>query len=245
MGKVFDGSIVSYQQQINVEDEIKRDLPATLSLAIGAGIIWLGFGILFGVISAVKAGKFTDTSLTVLALIGVSMPVFLLGALVLWLLRLQGPDLPGRRLREVHPGPLGVVHAPAPALVRAVGALHRLLLQGPAIEHPRHDQRGLRADGAGEGPERAPDPDPPRAPQLADPGRLAVRPRLRGGDRRRRDPHRDGLQPPGGRAVRRQLDSAARRPPGARDHDVRRLLRRGPQRHRGHHLCGASTRGSG
>src|SRR4249919_2460114 len=84
MGKVFDGSIVSYQQQINVEDEIKRDLPATLSLAIGAGIIWLGFGILFGVISAVKAGKFTDTSLTVLSLIGVSTPVFLLGALCLW-----------------------------------------------------------------------------------------------------------------------------------------------------------------
>jgi peptide/nickel transport system permease protein len=84
MGKVFDGSIVSYQQQINVEDEIKRDLPATMSLAIGAGIIWLGFGILFGVISAVKAGKFTDTSLTVLSLIGVSTPVFLLGALALW-----------------------------------------------------------------------------------------------------------------------------------------------------------------
>ena len=84
MGKIFDGSIVSYQQQINVEDEIKRDLPATLSLAIGAGIIWLGFGILFGVISAVKAGKVTDTSLTALSLIGVSTPVFLLGALVLW-----------------------------------------------------------------------------------------------------------------------------------------------------------------
>jgi peptide/nickel transport system permease protein len=83
MGKIFDGSIVSYQQQINVEDEIKRDLPATFSLAIGAGVIWLGFGILFGVISAVKAGKFTDTSLTVLSLIGVSTPVFLLGALVL------------------------------------------------------------------------------------------------------------------------------------------------------------------
>src|SRR3954467_5920135 len=85
MGKIFDGSIVSYQQQINVEDEIRRDLPATLSLSIGAGVIWLGFGILLGVISAVRAGKFTDTSLTVLALIGVSTPVFLLGALVLWL----------------------------------------------------------------------------------------------------------------------------------------------------------------
>ena len=107
MGKVFDGSIVSYQQQINVEDEIKRDLPATLSLAIGAGIIWLGFGILFGVISAVKAGKFTDTSLTVLALIGVStarLPARCARPLVT---RLQGPDLPGRRLCEVHPDPWG------------------------------------------------------------------------------------------------------------------------------------------
>jgi peptide/nickel transport system permease protein len=84
MKKVFTGTVVSYSQQINVVDEIKRDLPATLSLAIGAGIIWLGFGILFGVISAVKAGKFTDTSLTVLSLVGVSTPVFLLGALMLW-----------------------------------------------------------------------------------------------------------------------------------------------------------------
>src|SRR3954462_8785620 len=86
MGKIFDGSIVSYSQQINVEDEIKRDLPPTLSLAIGAGIIWLGFGILFGLIRAVKAGKCTDPSLTVLSFIGVPTPVFLLGGLVLWLL---------------------------------------------------------------------------------------------------------------------------------------------------------------
>src|SRR5436190_20064649 len=41
MKKIFTGSVVSYAQQINVEDEIKRDLPPTLSLAIGAGIIWL------------------------------------------------------------------------------------------------------------------------------------------------------------------------------------------------------------
>jgi peptide/nickel transport system permease protein len=94
MGKVFDGSVVSYSQQLNVEDEIRRDLPATLSLAIGAGIIWLGFGILFGVISAVKAGRFTDTSLTVLSFIGVSTPVFLLGGLVLWLFAYKTQILP-------------------------------------------------------------------------------------------------------------------------------------------------------
>jgi peptide/nickel transport system permease protein len=94
MKKIFTGTVVSYSQQINVVDEIGRDLPATLSLAIGAGVIWLGFGILFGVISAMKAGKFTDTGLTVLSLIGVSTPVFLLGALVLWLFAYKLTILP-------------------------------------------------------------------------------------------------------------------------------------------------------
>ena len=36
-GQILTGSVVSYTQQVNVLDEIKRDLPATLSLAIGAG----------------------------------------------------------------------------------------------------------------------------------------------------------------------------------------------------------------
>ena len=86
MKKIFTGTVVSYSQQINVVDEIKRDLPATLSLAIGAGVIWLGFGILFGVISAVKAGKFTDTSLTVLCAdrrLDAGLPARRAGALVI------------------------------------------------------------------------------------------------------------------------------------------------------------------
>ena len=49
---------ISYTQQVNVLDEIKRDLPATLSLAIGAGIIWLVLGHRsFGVLSALTAGR--------------------------------------------------------------------------------------------------------------------------------------------------------------------------------------------
>ncbi len=35
MGKVLDGTVVSYSQQINVEGEILRSLPPTLSLALG------------------------------------------------------------------------------------------------------------------------------------------------------------------------------------------------------------------
>ncbi|MGZ6536686.1 MAG: ABC transporter permease [Actinomycetota bacterium] len=79
MHKLFSGQLVSYTSQQNVLDQIKLGMPATFSLAIGAAIIWLFFGIVVGVVSAVKAGKLSDRTITVLALIGVSMPVFWLG----------------------------------------------------------------------------------------------------------------------------------------------------------------------
>jgi peptide/nickel transport system permease protein len=86
MKHIFTGSVISYTQQVNVVDQIRQDLPATLSLAIGAGIIWLFFGIAFGVVSAIRAGGVVDRGLTVVALVGVSTPVFLLGAVMLYVL---------------------------------------------------------------------------------------------------------------------------------------------------------------
>lgn len=86
MEKVLDGTVVSYTQQINVEQEIVRDLPPTISLAIGAGIAWLVFGVLAGLLSAVYAGRPLDRVLGLLALLGVSTPVFLLGAVMLYYL---------------------------------------------------------------------------------------------------------------------------------------------------------------
>jgi len=86
MGKIFSGTVVSYTQQVNVIDEIKRGLPATISLAVGAGIIWFSLGVLFGYLSAMRAGRLLDRALTVLALIGVSTPVFFLGAMMLYYL---------------------------------------------------------------------------------------------------------------------------------------------------------------
>jgi peptide/nickel transport system permease protein len=79
MKSLFSGSLVSYSSQLNVVDQIKAGIPATFSLCIGAGIIWLFFGILVGVISAVTAGRWSDRVITVLALIGISLPVFWLG----------------------------------------------------------------------------------------------------------------------------------------------------------------------
>jgi peptide/nickel transport system permease protein len=86
MDKIFTGKVISYTQQVNVLSEIKRDLPATISLAVGAGVIWLSMGIAFGVASALTAGRFLDRALTVLALVGVSTPVFFIGAMMLYYL---------------------------------------------------------------------------------------------------------------------------------------------------------------
>jgi peptide/nickel transport system permease protein len=77
--RMFNGSLTSYTTSQNVVAQIKAGLPATFSLTIGAGVIWLLFGILVGVISAVTAGRLSDRAITVLALIGISMPVFWLG----------------------------------------------------------------------------------------------------------------------------------------------------------------------
>jgi len=82
MKKVFTGDLVSYFTRLDVVEEIVKGVPRTFSLAIGAAILWMVTAIGFGLFSAVKAGKFADRGLTVLALIGISMPVFWIGALM-------------------------------------------------------------------------------------------------------------------------------------------------------------------
>jgi peptide/nickel transport system permease protein len=91
MKSLFTGSLKSYSSQLNVVDQIKGGIPATFSLCIGAGIIWLFWGIVVGVISAVTAGRWSDRVITVLALIGISMPVFWLGLIMRYLFAQKHP----------------------------------------------------------------------------------------------------------------------------------------------------------
>ena len=86
MENTLDGSLVSYTNGSNVRDEIVRGIPATASLVIGAAIIWVAFGVLFGILSALYAGRFVDRLLTILATLGISLPVFWLGAMLLYYL---------------------------------------------------------------------------------------------------------------------------------------------------------------
>ena len=221
MKKVFTGDLKSYFTQLNVDEEIRKGLPRTLSLAIGAALLWMAVAVAFGLYSAMRAGKFADRFLTIIALVGISMPVFWIGALMNYYLGFKWGLFPNGGYVEFSEGPGRLGLPPDPALDGAGDAVHRRLLARAALERARHDERGLRAHRARQGPVGAPGDDPPRAAQLDDPDRHALGARLRRRDRRRRDPHRDGLRPPGRGPVRGRLDRPAGRAAGARGHDVR------------------------
>jgi peptide/nickel transport system permease protein len=80
----------SFQYQTSVTALIKDRFPVTLSLAIGASILWLIFGVLVGIISALKRGTVIDRLSMIIALAGVSLPVYFTG-LVLLLIFTYGP----------------------------------------------------------------------------------------------------------------------------------------------------------
>jgi peptide/nickel transport system permease protein len=84
MKLIFTGKVESFQSHINVDHRILEGIPATASLCIGAAIIWLSFGFLFGYLTAVRSGGWLDRGLTVLALVGISMPVFWLASILLY-----------------------------------------------------------------------------------------------------------------------------------------------------------------
>ena len=94
MKNIFTGQAYSYQSGFNVLSEIEAGMGATLSLALGAGIIWLLTSILVGTLAAVKAGRYTDRILTVLAMVGVSMPPFFLGAVLLYFVGYKANIIP-------------------------------------------------------------------------------------------------------------------------------------------------------
>jgi peptide/nickel transport system permease protein len=73
----------SFITQNPVLPDLLDRLPVTLSLAVGASVLWLVAGVTTGVISALKRGSLLDRGSMVVALAGVSLPIFFTGLLSL------------------------------------------------------------------------------------------------------------------------------------------------------------------
>jgi peptide/nickel transport system permease protein len=77
----------SFRTQNPVLPDILDRLPVTMSLAAGAAVIWVLAGVGTGVVSALRRGSFVDRSAMMIALAGVSLPIFFTGMLSLSIFR--------------------------------------------------------------------------------------------------------------------------------------------------------------
>ena len=90
VGRALRGDLgYDYYHQVPVTELMAAALPVTASLVIGAAVIWVSLGVTNGVLSAVRPRSFTDRSLTVFSLFFYSMPSFLLGLVLLYVLYYQ------------------------------------------------------------------------------------------------------------------------------------------------------------
>jgi len=85
---------VSYEQGRPVAEILSERAPATLELALTSGLFALGLGIVLGVFTAIRRDGFAANMIMTLSLIGVSLPTFLIGILLIYLFSVQLDWLP-------------------------------------------------------------------------------------------------------------------------------------------------------
>lgn len=72
----------SPSQQTTINNVMGRAAPVTLSLTLGAFVLWMVFGLGLGVLSAIRRGSLVDKALLGVSLIGYSFPTFFVGLLL-------------------------------------------------------------------------------------------------------------------------------------------------------------------
>jgi len=79
----------SYNRHECVTTLVAEAFPVTLSLAVGAFILWLSVGVSLGILAARKRNEWQDRGATAFVLIGTSLPTFISGILILLFVALK------------------------------------------------------------------------------------------------------------------------------------------------------------
>lgn len=136
----------SYKTNRSVFDEVFARFPATLKLTSAAMLLAVLIGIPVGIISATKQYTLTDSITMILALVGVSMPVFWLGLMLILVFSVKLGVLPSS-------GSATLKHLILPAFSLGVGsaAIITRMTRSSMLEVIRQDYiRTARSKGVSE-----------------------------------------------------------------------------------------------
>ncbi|WP_217143895.1 ABC transporter permease [Streptomyces sp. AC627_RSS907] len=128
--------------------------PVTLGLALGAAVLWLIFGLAAGVLSALKRGTLWDRGAMIVALAGVSLPIYFTGLLSLAVFSygLGWLDAQYVPLEESFTGWLGGMLLPWITLAFLYAAMYARITRATMMEILGEDYiRTARAKGLKEG----------------------------------------------------------------------------------------------
>jgi peptide/nickel transport system permease protein len=115
MGNVLHGDLgFSYRKQVPVTELILSRIPYTLALSVAGVFVELVIGLPVGIAAAVRRGKLPDRVGMMISLLGVSIPSFWLGLLLLYWFAYVIPIFPLG-------GPGGIDHLILPALAVGLG----------------------------------------------------------------------------------------------------------------------------
>jgi peptide/nickel transport system permease protein len=137
---------MSFRNQQTVTSAIIARYPATIELAVAATIFSLILAIPFGVISAIRRGRAADRAVSFVSLLGISIPNFALGPILILLFSISLGLLPvsGR-------GGFEHLILPAVTLGGALAAITTRMVRGSMLEEIRQDYvRTARAKGLNE-----------------------------------------------------------------------------------------------
>ncbi|MBQ0884393.1 ABC transporter permease [Streptomyces sp. RM72] len=140
----------SFKTEQSVWPVLTERFPVTLALALGAAVLWLIFGVAAGVLSALKRGTLWDRGAMVIALAGVSLPIYFTGLLSLAIFSyglgwIDGEFVP---LEESFSGWLGGMILPWITLAFLYAAMYARITRATMLEILGEDYiRTARAKG--------------------------------------------------------------------------------------------------
>ncbi|MEU5631236.1 ABC transporter permease [Streptomyces rishiriensis] len=140
----------SFRSEQAVWPVLTDRLPVTLSLALGAAVLWLVFGVAAGVLSALKRGSLWDRGAMVVALAGVSLPIYFTGmlSLAIFAFGLHWIDAQYVPLEESFSGWFGAMILPWITLAFLYAAMYARITRATMLEILGEDYiRTARAKG--------------------------------------------------------------------------------------------------